>query len=764
MQPTPPRRPLGIVLLPAVLSLVIAAGTAIALHNPTSLWIGLLAPLMLLLPVIDRVVERRHTVVQKRRKLIQLRHQHPSVVELLAMGRLRVPVWALRGDRTARSAEQYLIRLGVHTGGLPVLVDPRGGIDVVGADARAHGCASAARAAIDWCFEPGAEQPVVTERDSGARWLVFVRPEGVASLVDRLGCEPRISAFTPDTLTDSQVASFGHRLATYCAREVLTTLDWDLVRDGPHALVSGVTGSGKTVFLTRWIGHLLESTSSADIVIGVIDHKGGGDFSAWQGVRGVAHIASSSQPESIRLAVAGLAALMARRAALLQTHACASIADLDERLRPARAVIVVDEYRALLDDHPSAQETLIDVAARGRALGVHLILATQRFAGVTGDALTSNCGIRVVFRAGDAQESMQLLGDTRANDPTLAPGEGFVLVPGQSVRRFQFDASSQYVGVADAVEGQAGGTFPSERLWLEPLERHSAWSEITETGTSGVVAGIADNLHGATRFAVCLPAQARLVLIVGGNHSSRRNMLTVVTQQCKIRFLESNGVSIWDELSTYPSRFPGGVSEADVREGELPMAWREPFADLLVDGVRRRVSAGRPVVISFTRPGPLVTRLREMDHLLIELDERDPNQARLGNQTFRPCVPAMVEGVADSPSEVASGESHDLTVQPHELVNALLVTPFVDTWLTKAGRGLTVCAPEDIVFGRVIRSHFTRHFVEGCSPSEARSLRWSDQAVPPPRPGTLCELQANGSWLRVEFSARTESAVATESQ
>ena len=65
-------------------------------------------------------------------------------------------------------------------------------------------------------------------------------------------------------------------------------------------------------------------------------------------------------------------------------------------------MVVVDEFAALLGDHPELHAVFADVAARGRALGIHLVLGTQRAAGVIRDSLLANCPLRISLRVTDA--------------------------------------------------------------------------------------------------------------------------------------------------------------------------------------------------------------------------------------------------------------------------------------------------------------------------------------------------------------------------
>lgn len=145
--------------------------------------------------------------------------------------------------------------------------------------------------------------------------------------------------------------------------------------------------------------------------------------------------------EGARRGVQSLTAELRRREAVLADLGAKNIAEADGRL--ARLVIVVDEFAALLQDHPDLGAVFTDVAARGRALGMHLILGTQRAAGVIRDGLAANCPLRVSLRVTEAADSRLVIGsDDAAELPGGAASRGLAFV-----RRPQ-DAAATAVRVA----------------------------------------------------------------------------------------------------------------------------------------------------------------------------------------------------------------------------------------------------------------------------------------------------------------------------
>src|SRR5690606_27304489 len=125
--------------------------------------------------------------------------------------------------------------------------------------------------------------------------------------------------------------------------------------------------------------------------------------------------------------VQSLTAELRRREAILAELGARNIAEANGRL--PRLVIVVDEFAALLQEHSDLGAVFTDIAARGRALGMHLILGTQRAAGVIRDALAANCPLRVSLRVTEAADSRLVIGsDDAAELPGGAGSRGLAFV------------------------------------------------------------------------------------------------------------------------------------------------------------------------------------------------------------------------------------------------------------------------------------------------------------------------------------------------
>lgn len=208
----------------------------------------------------------------------------------------------------------------------------------------------------------------------------------------------------------------------------------DLLTDGPHALVAGTTGAGKSELLQALVLGLALRHPPAELGLVLLDFKGGAGLRACADLPHVVGRVSDLDPEQAVRALEGLTAELRRREALL---AAAGVSDLESlRCRtaeagaeaaPARLVVVVDEFRALAEDLPDFVPALVRLAAQGRSLGMHLVLATQRPAGAVTAQMRANLALRVCLRVTDAAESRDVVDVPDAADlPARSPGRAVV--------------------------------------------------------------------------------------------------------------------------------------------------------------------------------------------------------------------------------------------------------------------------------------------------------------------------------------------------
>lgn len=195
----------------------------------------------------------------------------------------------------------------------------------------------------------------------------------------------------------------------------------DLFADGPHALVAGTTGSGKSIFLQTWLLSMTLHHSPRQLILVLIDFKGGSAFAPLERLPHTDCVLDDFDSAAAYRALVSVRAEITRRERLVADHGCADVFELDDP--PPRLVVVIDEFHALMSTHPKAAELIEHLTALGRSLGVHLILATQRPLGVVTARMKANINIRVCLRVRDEADSLDVLSvPDAAHLPVTSPG------------------------------------------------------------------------------------------------------------------------------------------------------------------------------------------------------------------------------------------------------------------------------------------------------------------------------------------------------
>lgn len=162
-----------------------------------------------------------------------------------------------------------------------------------------------------------------------------------------------------------------------------------LVEDGPHAILIGSTGSGKTELLRRMLRELLEFSPDSQLVC--IDFKGGSGLGEFESATQL--LCSDQDLEKTQTVMEWLCSELSRREQSDQGH--------------ARLIIAIDELAHLLTKVKIAASTLDAIAARGRSASMHLIMTNQNLVGV-GRAMLSNIKLRVLIGNPDPVDAAML--------------------------------------------------------------------------------------------------------------------------------------------------------------------------------------------------------------------------------------------------------------------------------------------------------------------------------------------------------------------
>lgn len=208
----------------------------------------------------------------------------------------------------------------------------------------------------------------------------------------------------------------------------LFKLDLHEKEQGPHGLIAGMTGSGKSEFIITYILSLAINFHPNEVQFVLIDYKGGGLVGAFEnkvtGIR-LPHLAgtiTNLDTAEINRALASIESELKRRQALFNeareklNEGTIDIYKYQKYYREglldiplSHLFIISDEFAELKSQQPEFMDQLISTARIGRSLGVHLILATQKPSGVVNDQIWSNSKFKVCLKVQDASDSNEVI-------------------------------------------------------------------------------------------------------------------------------------------------------------------------------------------------------------------------------------------------------------------------------------------------------------------------------------------------------------------
>jgi S-DNA-T family DNA segregation ATPase FtsK/SpoIIIE len=185
----------------------------------------------------------------------------------------------------------------------------------------------------------------------------------------------------------------------------------DIERHGPHALVAGTTGAGKSELLQTLIASLAAGNRPDELNVLLVDFKGGAAFGPCARLPHTVGMVTDLDGALVERALASLTAELRRREAVLGEAGAKDLENYRRRGRNAmpRLVIVVDEFATLAEELPDFVGGLVGIAQRGRSLGVHLVLATQRPEGVVSADIRANTNLRLCLAVTRDAESRDVI-------------------------------------------------------------------------------------------------------------------------------------------------------------------------------------------------------------------------------------------------------------------------------------------------------------------------------------------------------------------
>ena len=306
--------------------------------------------------------------------------------------------------------------------------------------------------------------------------------------------------------------------------EGIATLD--IAAQGPHALVAGTTGSGKSVLLQNWCLALAVRNPPDTLHFVFLDFKGGSAFNQLQGLPHTAGIVDDLDIRHAARAIVGLERELKRRERLVAEAGVSSI----DRLGNAQPsiIIVIDEFHVLRQQLPDAIERFIRIASLGRSLGMHLIACTQHPLGQVHAEMKSNMALNLCLRVRDGMQSAELIGSSAAAGiPPTMPGafysnDGVTVTPVRSCA----PADARSITAAIGMACRFHGARPADPLFTAPLPARVACGDGACVARDCVPFALGDD--GARFHDVVLQPQEGGIAIIGGRGRGKTTALRML--------------------------------------------------------------------------------------------------------------------------------------------------------------------------------------------------------------------------------------------
>ena len=191
---------------------------------------------------------------------------------------------------------------------------------------------------------------------------------------------------------------------------------------GPHGLVAGMTGSGKSEFIITYILSLAINYHPHEVAFILIDYKGGGMAKAFENLPHTVGIITNLDGTAVKRSLISIQSELKRRQTIFnKASKSVNASNIDiykyQKLYREGIVseplphlfIISDEFAELKNQQPDFMQELVSAARIGRSLGVHLVLATQKPSGVVDDQIWSNSRFRVCLKVQEKADSMDML-------------------------------------------------------------------------------------------------------------------------------------------------------------------------------------------------------------------------------------------------------------------------------------------------------------------------------------------------------------------
>lgn len=288
---------------------------------------------------------------------------------------------------------------------------------------------------------------------------------------------------------------------------------------GPHGLVAGTTGSGKSEIMQSYILSAAVNFHPYEVSFVLIDFKGGGMANQFEKLPHLIGKITDIDSHEINRSLQSIHAELEKRKRLFARH---QVNHIDQYLAKFRAgiaptalphlILIVDEFAELKAEQPEFMKELISAARVGRSLGIHLILATQKPAGQVNEQIWSNSRFKLCLKVATKEDSNEVLRSPLASE-IREPGRAYLQVGNNEVfTLFQ----SAYSG-ASATSDKNGNmrefsiaelSFTGKRtvIYEHKAERTSDGSKITQLRAMvDYISGYCEQAGIARLPSICMP-------------------------------------------------------------------------------------------------------------------------------------------------------------------------------------------------------------------------------------------------------------------
>ncbi|MCR4649294.1 MAG: type VII secretion protein EssC [Lachnospiraceae bacterium] len=308
------------------------------------------------------------------------------------------------------------------------------------------------------------------------------------------------------------------------AKNEIVYLDLHEKAHGPHGLVAGTTGSGKSEILQTYILSVATLFHPYEVSFMIIDFKGGGMVNQF---KDLPHLAGSITDIDGREIDRSLMSIHAEINKRKELFAQAGVNQISHYIKKYRAkevsvplphlILIVDEFAELKAEQPQFMKELISTARVGRSLGIHLILATQKPSGVVDAQIWSNSRFRLCLKVASPEDSKEMLKTPLAAE-IREPGRAYLQVGNDEI--FELFQSAYSGGPSDSEISAGHRDYQIKQVALNGVKeeifssKHEKKSGESITQLQNIVNYIHDyceNQNIAHLPGICLPSLSQVI-------------------------------------------------------------------------------------------------------------------------------------------------------------------------------------------------------------------------------------------------------------